>query len=152
MKRMHLNNSVKDVTFHINSDGDDPYFEDYIKVSSDRLLTKYYFKKLTNINILFEHCDDEIIDDVFDQVLLNKEKLSSYSSSLKQVNFGFKRYHETDVGYVFSLYKNGVLEKNLNQLKYYKQMCNKMYDENIDDITIFINGNEEFECLVKCDR
>ena len=159
--RINLNNSVKNVTLHIQSEinGDNPGFEDCIKVPLGRLLTKYYFSKLTNINILFEYCGVETIDNVFDQVLLDKEKLSSYSPSLKQVNFGFKRLLQNacqenrfmihPIGYVFPLCKNGVLEKNINQLKYYKRMCHKMYDKNIshENMNIFRNGNKSFDRL-----
>ena len=45
---------------------------------------------MKNIDILFEDVVFSDIDYIFDKVLLTKEELSSYSSSLENVNFGFE--------------------------------------------------------------
>ena len=157
---LNLNNSLKHMTLHLSStwvsvNGTtfgwwSPNVID-VKKCIDRLLTKYYFDKLEYVNLLFKQANMGLINEIFDKIVLNKSKLSTYSSTLKQVNIGFAPKHKRNkqkVGYVFALYKNGVLEKDLKKLNGHKQMCKKLLLDDCTSNVEFADGWQRFNELL----
>ena len=161
IRAINLHKSLTHVTFHIrenylwrlSTQQWCNWFETTVKICIDRLLTKYYFHKLESINILFQDINTIMVDRVFDEILLNKARLLGYSSSLRQVFFGFKGNRQSRsaaTGYVFSLCESGVLEKDLQRLKYHKDMCQKMlYGSKVHNNYNFKDGCQKFDQLIK---